>query len=34
MKGVPFQKLFLNQVAPFFVCFLGLFLILVWYYHF
>ena len=26
MKGVPLQKLFLNQVAPFFVCFLRLFL--------
>ena len=26
MKGVPLQKLFLNQVAPFFVCFPRLFL--------
>ena len=26
MKGVPLQKLFLNQVAPLFVCFPRLFL--------
>ena len=25
MKGVPLQKLFLNQVTPFFVCFPRLF---------
>ena len=34
MKGVPLQKLFLNQVTLFFVCFPRLFLILFWYYHF